>query len=452
MKLKYIVKNIVVELTRLQSMPVARQTDGDDFPFPRMIDGGDGGGIVISKKIDNAIADVAKRLLDNDQSLKTRYTQAEWRAAVRRCFGPALASIDLNDKPDDNAKIVLRSVREALSNSQARQLTREHAFGCSLFSDATIDAFAIGPVRFETRAAWLARQSDAGYISKVTAQRIEKAWQGKSLTKRKVSNESIAEDAILDAVGTCPFVCSVTTTGIAHEAAKEKALTAARLALAVIALLWRTPSKALSGFNLLFDRSVRRVKTLTFVQPKHVLSGSFLSHMPYGPWLEPGAWDKLMRERRNHFAVAGEILDYILSPTGNVARPKLMNTFAQGLMWFHEGCRETVSLIAIVKFTASMDALAGGHGESAICRVMTARLGLKPGDPIWRDGPLLSEAIKKIYGEGRSRTIHGTNDKFGWDWTDTKGLAEQFARLCLVTCMDWAAQNTGSGDPALLQK
>lgn len=452
MKLKDIVKDIIVELTRLQSLPVARRNDGDDFALPRMIAAGDGGGIVVSKKIDDAIADIAKLLLDNEPSLKTGYTQAEWRAAVRRSFGPALASIDLDDKPQDNAKLVLRSVRDALSKDQSRQISREHTFACTLFSNASIAPFAIGPVRFETRADWLARQVEADYISKVTARRIRKAWLGKKLTKRKVSKESINEDGILDAVGSCPIVCSVTTTGFADEAAKEKALTAARLALSAIALLWQTPSKALSGFNLLFDRSVRRVKTLTFVPAKHVLSGSSLSHMPHGPWLKPGAWEDLLRERQDHFAIAGEVLDFILSPTGNVARPKLMNTFAQAFMWFHEGCRETVSLMAIVKFTASMDALAGGHGEPAICRVITARLGLKPGQPIRRNGPTLSEAIGKIYGDGRSRTVHGTNDKFGWDWSDTKSLAEQFARLALITSIDWAAQNGASDDPALLQR
>jgi len=452
MKLKDIVKDIIVELTRLQSVPVARRNDGDDFPLPRMIAAGDGGGLIVSKKIDDGIADVAKLLLDNDPSLKTGYTQAEWRAAVRRSFGPALAAIDLDDRPQDNAKLVLRSVRDALSKDQSRQISREHAFGGTLFSDANIAPFAIGPVRFEARADWLARQVRANYISKVTARRITKAWQGKKLTKRKVSKQSIDEDDILHAVGTCPIVCSVTTKGFGGEAAKDKALTAARLALAAIALLWQTPSKALSGFNLLFDRSVRRVKTLTFVPDKHVLSGSSLSHMPHGPWLKPGAWEDLLRERKDHFAVAGEVLDFILSPAGQVARPTLMNTFAQALMWFHEGCRETVSLMAIVKFTASMDALAGGHGEPAICRVITARLGLKPQGPIRRNGPTLSETIKKIYGDGRSRTVHGTNDKFGWDWTDTKGSAEQFARLCLISCMDWAAQNTTAHDPALLQK
>lgn len=277
--IKTIVADIVIELTRLQAVPVARRSDGDEFGLPRMISAGDGGSLIVSKKIDDAIVDVSRRLMDNDPSLKYRYTLREWYTDVRRAFGPALAAIDLDGKPADNAQVVLRAVRETLSKNQSRQISREHAFGCTLFSDKNIAAFTVGPVLFETRAVWLARQAEAGYISKVTARRIGRVWQGERIAKRKFSAESRREDDILGAIGSSPFVCSVATTGFGDEAAREKALTAARLALAAIALLWQMPSKTLSGFNLLFDRSVRRRKTLTFVPKNHVLSGSFLSHM-----------------------------------------------------------------------------------------------------------------------------------------------------------------------------
>ncbi len=450
--LNSVVADIIVELTRLQSVPFVRRNDGDDFPLPRMIGAGNGGSLFISKKIDVAITEVARRLIDNEPSRKASHTQAEWRAAVRRSFGPALASIDLDDNPEDNAERVLQLVRAALCENQPRQEAREHAFGCTLFGTAKFDPFAIGPVRFETRHDWLSRQVAAGYISTVTARRIGEAWKGKHLGKRKVSNGSLREDDILAAIGSCPFVCSVTTAGLADEAASTKALTAARLALAAIALLWQTPSRALSGFNLLADRSVRRVKTLVFAPPTHVLSGSSLSHMPHGPWLRPGEWEKLLQKWSDHFAVAAHILDYLLSPTGNVPRPKIMNALAQALMWFHEACRETVTLMSIVKYTASMDALAGGHGAPAITRLIAARAGRSPQDPIRVDGASLTETIKKIYGDGRSRTVHGTNDRLGWDWSDTNGLAEYFARFSLVACIDWAATNTLRDDPALFQK
>ncbi|WP_439542597.1 hypothetical protein [Hyphomicrobium sp.] len=450
--IKTIVADIVVELTRLQAVPVARRSDDHEFGLPRMIAAGDGGSLVVSKKIDDAIAEVARRLMDNDPKLKSRYTLAEWRAAVRRAFGPALATIDLDDKPAENAQVVLQAVRETLSKDQSRQVSREHAFGCTLFSDKNIAAFAVGPVRFETRVVWLARQAEASYISKVTARRIGRVWQGERIAKRKVSRESLREKDILGAIGSSPFVCSVVTTGFGDEAAKEKARTAARLSLAAIALLWQTPSKALSGFNLLFDRSVRSLKTLTFVPKNHVLSGSYLSHMPDGPWLKPGEWEKLLEDHRDHFAVAGEMIDYLLSPTGQVSRPKLMNTLAQSLLWFHEGCRETVSLMGIVKFSASMDALALGGKSTGIRKLITARIGLTDEKPIRRDGPTMKAAIETIYGDGRSRTLHGSNEELGHDWSGAMGLAEQFARLCLISCMDWASEDPTLDDPRLFLK
>lgn len=304
-----------------------------------MIAAGDDRGIVVSKKIDIAIADVSRRLMDNAPNHKSRYTLAEWHAAVRRAFGFALAAINLDGKPSDNAQVVLRAVKETLSKTQSRQISREHEFGCTLFSDMNIALFTIGPVRFDTRTVWLARKAEAGYISKVTARRIGRAWQGDRIAKRKVSGECLRENDNLGAIGSCPFVCSVVTTGFGDEAAREKALTAARLALAAIALLWQTPSKALSGFNLLFDRSVRGLKTLTFVPKNHVLSGSSLSHMPNGPWLKPEECEKLLKDRCDHFAIAAEIFDYLISPTGKVSRPKLMNTLAQSMLWFREGGR-----------------------------------------------------------------------------------------------------------------
>ena len=62
----------------------------------------------------------------------------------------------------------------------------------------------------------------------------------------------------------------------------------------------------------------------------------------------------------------------------------------------------------------------------------------------------MKAAVDQIYSDGRSRTIHGTNTKLGHDWSGTKSLSEQFARLCLLACIDWAAANPTSNDPKQL--
>jgi hypothetical protein len=72
--------------------------------------------------------------------------------------------------------------------------------------------------------------------------------------------------------------------------------------------------------------------------------------------------------------------------------------------------------MAIVKFSASMDALGGGHRAGGIRRVINARLAVKDSDTIRPGGPTMKATIDKIYSDGRSRTIHGTNEKLGHDW------------------------------------
>lgn len=446
------VKMIVKELTRLQTVPAPYRDKDDDFPLPRMIGAGNGGSIIVSRKIDDTIIMVADQLMTADSSLSSKVTRAEWRALVRQAFGPALAMIDLDVDPVKNAKTVLTEIKTVLSKHVAGYGMREFAFGCTLFGNTAIKPFSIGPVRFESRLEWLARKSADEAVSATTRRRVEQAWSGKRLGKRKPSADSIRETDILDAIGSCPFVCSITTTGLAAEAGREKALTAARLGIAAIALLWATPSRALEGMNLLFDRRIHRQKALSFIPGKIVLAGSRLSHMPHGPWLKNGEWEAQLEEYKDHFRVVGEILAYVIDPAGNAARPKMMNALAQALLWFHEACREIVTLMAIVKYSAALDALACGGKSEGIRRLITARLGISDSQPIRPNGPTLKQAVDEIYSDGRSRTTHGTNVKLGHDWSATRGLAEQFARLCLLLCIDWAAQNPSSNDPKQLSR
>lgn len=446
------IKMIIEELTRLQVVSVSVHDDDDDFPLPRIISAGNGSSIFVSKKIDEAIVIVADQLMAEKSSLSSKVTRTEWRATVRQAFGPALAMIDLNADPYANVKTIVAEVRTALDKQVLGFGPKEFAFGCTLFGNLSIRAFSIGPVRFEPKLEWLDRKSRDGSVSSTTHRRVKQAWSGKRLKKRKPSADSICEKDFLQVVDNCPFVCSVTTYGFAAAAGREKALTAARLAIAAIALLWTTPSSALEGMNLLYDRRIHHQKVLAFIPGKIGFAGSSLSHMPHGPWLDNGEWEILFRKKKDHFRVVEEILDYVVEVAGNVTRPKTMNVLAQALLWFHEGCRERSTLLAIVKYSAALDALACGGKSGGIRRLVNARLGIQDDQPVWQNGPTLKQAVDQIYGEGRSRTIHGTNEKLGHDWSETRNLAEQFARLCLLQCVDWAAEKSSLDDPKQLSQ
>jgi len=447
------IKGIIAELTRLQTLPAPYRDENDAPSLPRMIATGNYGSIIVSREIDENIVAVAKKLMDDDPALKIKSTHKEWIASVRRAFGPVLAALDLNADPDTNAKTVLNEIRTALGNQVSGYGIREFAFGCTLFDSADIKAFVIGPVRFEPRQVWLDRKHQDVSISKVTCRRVKQAWSRKYLRKRKSSQDSLCEKDILDSVGGCLFVCSVSTNGLAAETGREKALTAARMATAAIALLWPTPSLALDGMNLLFDRKLHLQNILTFIPGKIRLFESRLSHRPHGPLIKTDDWGETFANYSKHFAVVGDFLHFMVDSTGNVSRPNMMNTLAQALLWFHEGCRETTSLMAIVKFSATLDALACGKKSAGIRQLIKARLGLQDTDPIHTGGPTtLKQAVDAIYCDGRSRTIHGTNDKLGHDWAGTRGIAEQFARLCLLTCIEWASSNSTSDDPKQMAK
>jgi hypothetical protein len=443
---------IINELIRLQTVPASDRNKNDPLPFPRMIGVGDGRSLVVSKEIDDAISEFADQLRTEHPSMSTKVMDAEWRKTVRSSFGPPLAMIDLDDPIDQNAKQVLNEVRTSVTKHVGQYGTRENAFGCTLFGNSTIKPFAIGPAHFEPRTDWLARKNADGSVSNTARRRIERMWSGKKLKKRKISADSIVEQDIIDAVGICPFVCSVVTNGLAPDAARERSLTTARLGLAAVALLWATPSRALEGMNLLYDRRIHQQKALTFVPGGTVLAGSSMSHMPHGPWLKNGEWESLFIENSSFFGGVAEILDYVVDPARGQSRPALLNTLAQALLWFHEGCRENVTLMGIVKFTASLEALACGGSSGGIKRLITARLGLQETTPIRDGGPTMKAVVELIYSDGRSRTIHGTNTKLSHDWSGTNSLSEQFARLCLLFCIDWAAANPTCNDPKQLSK
>ncbi len=223
------------------------------------------------------------------------------------------------------------------------------------------------------------------------------------------------EGDIIDVVGTCPLVCSVVTIGLVPDAARERALTTGRLTLVAIALLWTTPSRALDGMNLLYDRRVYLQRALKFVPGKIVRAGSSISHMPHGSWLKDGKWETLFAQNSCYFGVVSEILNYIVDPERGQFRPDMLNALAQALLWFYEGCWESVTLMDIVKFTATINAFACGKGSAGIRRLITAKLGLQENESIRLGGSTMKVAVNQIYSEGRSRTIHGINTKIGHD-------------------------------------
>ena len=472
---------IIAELSRVQKSSRPYRDEDDDTPWPREIAVGNGLVVTISKKIDQLIRDVARSMRIR-ASLESQFTADDYRKLVRRAFGPALAKINPGLEHEQTAQSVLADVEASISEEIAWVLNSgglEYAFGCTLFTFTDFPPFDIGPVRFEPREIWLDRKASDGRsarisrggrierfghqigdgpISKVAKRRILRAWRGQKPKGRKPSVDSHNERDIIEAIGDCPYVCSVKMPGFGDKAGQDKALLAARLALTTISLIWQIPSKALDGLNLLFDREMRGRSLLSFTSDGLILGGRMKSNMPHAPWVRREELERHSQEFSDEFAVAGEAIKWLLDPNGSNPRPQLSSIIAQAMIWFHDGCREVTDLKAIVSFASCMEILAGGDGQNSIRKLVLARLGADENTKIHRDGFTVREVIGQIYDEGRTRFIHGPRKKgnhvwgykLGHDWSETRGNAELLARMCLVSCLEWSAENPQGDDPRLL--
>ncbi|WP_439486799.1 hypothetical protein [Blastomonas fulva] len=447
-----ILTTIVQELRIAQTAKWKPPASGpvNRLELPPSIPIGNGRQLRVTEALLDSVSRYAALWLENHSSLRPRFKVDELTKLAQRAFGKILHTVELDQSDAELVEVVGEEVAQLLSewidqHHRAVDLT----LGCHLLKGDDAYPTRIGPVLFETREQWRLRSIALGRLSPVTARRLDAHWNGKPPKKRKPSFDGHAERAVLDAVGTCPVICTVETNGLSGKYVQEKGLLTARIAMMAIALMWDHPSEGLKWMHLHYDRRVFHRHTVLFGEGTSVGSNSEISHLPEGRWTD-GELIANLRSYQPLFDPIGEALFRYVQPTKATARPKIMDALFLSLWWFHEACREPLDQIATTKFAASMDALVVGQSANDIIRFIGARLGPKPDDKIMKDGRTTKEAINKIYSASRSRLIHGNSSDFSHDWTQVRSTAEAIGRWCLVEACDWLAENVGTDDLAAL--
>ncbi|MBK8628660.1 MAG: hypothetical protein IPN84_00160 [Sphingomonadales bacterium] len=436
----------------ITATPFSEVRSNGQSDLPQWISAGEDESLVINRKISDLIWDLANALYAAQPTMAKAISRKDWAGLVQRVIGPLLAKSDLDVPYETSADTILIKLRHELATKDWNYKKRIFLFGCSFIEHHDIPPFSIGPVTVWKRDKWLDGALANGRISRISHRRLLARWEGKSMKRRKPSQDSANEHAVADAVGGAPYVCTVETDGIFGEVAKEKAVMAARFAQIGVALMWASPTKAIAELNLVFDGLPYR-QTYAFVQDRpEILSGSKWTHSLHGISLFGGLWEPLIQQRSDWWKTLAEAIVFWLSPDGKVPRPKLMNQLVQALTWFHEACREPMPMIATTKFMAALDALTCGGKGRGIKALIASRWGVAENDPIRANGPSFSSVIDELYSQGRSRLIHGNSDRIGHDWQDQRGLAESLARITLILCLHWAADHPNLDDPKLLTK
>jgi hypothetical protein len=441
-----LVASILKEMGLLQDQGTADPHPRKTFSFPPMLPAREGRIILVSQKILDDVARYADTLTGNSAALAHAYTNKDLRTLVRRAFGYGLTGIDLDDPLDANVETLFAAVESwlATSISEAR-LEQTFTFGSWVFSGGQAVALEIGPVSIEDRNTWLHHAGERGRVSRTTSARLARNWAGQPLRRRKPSLDQDAERAIIASLGDCPVVTSVTTSDLAGGAAEEKALRAARLAHTAVALLWETPSSVLGRMGLLFDGGMIKRHYVVLANDANYGSSSSISRMSGGASM-PDNWQDVWSESNWFIKPIGDALTLHLKPPSTVNQPRMLTALLLSLWWFHAACEEKSPLFAIVKFAASMDALANGKRRIGITNLIDSRRGVKAGTPLFVNGRTTYDVIGEIYDTARSRAIHGTLEGVGHDWTETRTRAEMMARLCLRFTCGWMTDHPGRDD------
>lgn len=449
-----ILESIISELSEINKNSLIELTKGDEFPLPRLIPAGQPGETIqINRTIDDLITSLARELKRSRPELGKGVKDEEWRQWVRSGIGPLLAETSLAVSHAASASMLLPKLEETLKSTISFFVAREYAFGVRLFGEHYVRAFVLGPVAFELREDWLDRKANAGDITAVTQRRLKRAWSGKKITPRKRNRDQLREQDILTSVGPSPYICTVKLkAGFAFDAGLETALTAARLALASMALAFEKSSRAISGFWLHYDGPIYQQKALTFITGRIVLGGSRFNRHPHGPTISNEEWEAEIKKLSASYKSCSDVLEYFTDATCNNPQKMVLNALLQSLLWFERGCREGNDLVAVINLTASLDALAKGDREGGIIRILDARLGFTPGMPATADGQTFQALVKEFYSQGRSRGIHGTSDRVGHDWSQKRATVEFLARAALLECLDYAAKHPGMTAPGDFQK
>lgn len=444
-----LISEIITDTLELQAdADRARRRENGPIRLPIMIPAPDHRTIEITPNSAEKIWLLGERRLDN-LAIRNTVNASDWHRIVQRAFGYALSEMDCRSSLSDQVKLVRDVFKREIE--QRLEFSRQalcHHFGCTFIQEKHFSRITIGPSKIRERREWLDEARSSGDLSESVYQHVLAHWEGTPAIPAMTVTEEREAKPVIAAVGSAAFVCSVTTEGITQDMSKEKALLAARLTLATLALVWDQPSRALEGMNLNADGPSFTSVSLFSAGSTGLLDGWKREQLPSAPGFVNQTWEQASEQYRPLFAVAGEALDVYTGRLTVGGRPKTSKTIFHAIMWFHDACRERVALLAVVKFAATLEILSGSESTHAICSAIEKHLGLKKNAPLIRNyDKSVGSIVERIYSIGRSRTLHGKNDKFTEDWEFWRRISEMLARLLLIKFLEWSVHHRDEDDP-----
>ncbi|MCG9756948.1 hypothetical protein L1D40_17270 [Shewanella insulae] len=370
------------------------------------------------------------------------------RQVVANMF--AVGDFDENYMAGDKSAIkTLKQQIEKVISESAKSFT--HYFPAWTLGVEAEAPFQLGPVLFISRENWIdtvdfPQSGKDNYLGEIEA---NNNW--KKLLKDALSSTNhppkilgLASD-VYHAVKDCPALIKVTVNGFERDYSRKLARIVAKSALDSLSLLLGGRSSFLR--QAIHEERLGPTHTHSLIETNGNLwfPGSGLSdrvNIISKPRLE-----EAMTTVELWIPSIAFVLDGLLNPEQH-SYPKLVMRWATGLDWYAEACREASDSVAIAKLGTSLDVLSNGGKYVGISGMVSSLLGADGSDIVVKgDEPkTLDQLIKQIYDDGRSKVLHGTYFDRLESLESERKLAEELARMVLISAALCLLEYKGDDD------
>lgn len=435
-----IIQEIISELNALQNSedPPDTRQDGP-IPFPRLLSGKNNAQILVNKRIDQLIHDLGRETYNGELKIDHIATLQEWRHTIRSFIGDELTS----DIDFTNEEVAAETVNKNLQDYKEKVVLAsnktEWAFPATIFCNVTLEPFRVGPVLIEMREDWLTRKFKEGAVSKTTKRRLENKWSnGKVNRPRNATNDSVFEGEIDRAAKDHKFMITVELECLFPDAAQKRAETLANLTLVAIACLWKNPSDALKFFYLADDGSNWSINRLK-IDGSYIFSRNERLRFP-GKHINEDDLCAVFSDNKEYWQGITHIFDFLATSRPETAKKALYDSLSQAIIFFQRACIETSDLMIVMNFAMTLDALAQGRKSKGIVEMIQGLTGWRCDQVITRSGQTIKDIVNRIYSDARSRTVHGTSERYHLDWQELREIATYITRLCLTQAIGRAGK------------
>ncbi len=341
-----------------------------------------------------------------DEFPKKAFARKLWtQQFVSECVRYAVSILDSGNIP---AALPIQQLKDlAIAKCDAQIGVRWHYLPVFLFRDSLASSFDIGPVQFlkGDEVANFARNHGTGN---------EKPRVGDDELKRLVDNDWIAAVEIPNA-----------DMEVGHLRAKRI------VKLAVMGIDLLTGNDDCPMKIRVVDELVPAAHIQRFSEKNGVFAVGHSKFIGAVGW-EPGFVAEFLRESDEFFRWLGESLHAYCDPSKAI-HPQMREKWLSSLFWYGLARDELDDFAAVVNYGAALDtALGEGNGVPDITKFLSVLVDIKA-DSIFVKNPELTlhQAVEAVYGEGRSKVLHGGIPTLSSDFAFIRGLGQVMTQIAL---------------------